>query len=68
MTTVQSGFAGGYSAWFNGVFLGSAQGSPTVSMTTDTWTIPSGSLRTGQDNVFVIIQGMSFRFVVTYRI
>ncbi|KAF8892186.1 glycosyl hydrolases family 35-domain-containing protein [Infundibulicybe gibba] len=55
-TTVQYGFAGGYSAWFNGVFLGSSQGSPTVSMTTDTWKIPSGSLRTGKDNVFVIIQ------------
>uniref|UniRef100_A0A8H7XSU3 Beta-galactosidase domain-containing protein n=1 Tax=Psilocybe cubensis TaxID=181762 RepID=A0A8H7XSU3_PSICU len=36
-TTVQFGFAGGYSAWLNGVFLGSSQGNSTVSFTTDTW-------------------------------
>jgi len=55
---VQFGFAGGYSAWLNGQFLGSAQGSPSVSLSDDTWTIPSGSLRIGQDNVFVIVQGV----------
>ncbi|KDR78586.1 hypothetical protein GALMADRAFT_244026 [Galerina marginata CBS 339.88] len=55
-TTVQSGFAGGYSAWINGVFLGSSQGSPTVSVTTDTWKLASSMLRVGQDNVFVILQ------------
>ncbi|KAF5362341.1 hypothetical protein D9756_002224 [Leucocoprinus leucothites] len=55
-TTVQFGFAGGYSAWLNGVFLGSAQGSPTVSLTSDTWGISRNSLRVGQDNVFVIVQ------------
>ncbi|PFH50283.1 glycoside hydrolase family 35 protein [Amanita thiersii Skay4041] len=56
VTTVQSGFAGGYSAWLNGNFLGSSQGSPTVSVTTDTWNITQTVLRPGQDNVFVIIQ------------
>lgn len=56
-TTVQYGFAGGYSAWLNGAFLGSSQGSPTVSMTTNTWTVPANNLRVGEDNVFVIIQG-----------
>ncbi|KAF8645087.1 hypothetical protein AX16_008145 [Volvariella volvacea WC 439] len=54
-TTVQSGFAGGYSAWLNGVFLGSAQGNATVSMTTDTWTIPAGALQIGQENVLVVV-------------
>lgn len=60
-TTVQYGFAGGYSAWFNGVFLGSSQGNATVSLTTNTWTIPAGTLRVGADNVFVIIQGGASR-------
>lgn len=56
-TTVQYGFAGGYSAWLNGVFLGSSQGSPTVSMTTNSWNISTNDLRVREDNVFVIIQG-----------
>ncbi|KAF8882056.1 glycoside hydrolase family 35 protein [Gymnopilus junonius] len=56
VTTVQSGFAGGYSAWINGVFLGSSQGSSTVSFTTDTWNLTSSVLRVGQDNVFVVLQ------------
>ncbi|KAF8997897.1 glycoside hydrolase family 35 protein [Cyathus striatus] len=55
-TTVQYGFAGGYSAWLNGVFLGSSQGSASISLTGDSWKIPSGSLRIGQDNVFTILQ------------
>ncbi|KAJ3561176.1 hypothetical protein NP233_g10355 [Leucocoprinus birnbaumii] len=55
-TTVQFGFAGGYSAWLNGIFLGSAQGSPSVSLTNDSWKIPTNSLRVGRDNVFVILQ------------
>ncbi|PPQ68112.1 hypothetical protein CVT26_005733 [Gymnopilus dilepis] len=59
VTTVQSGFAGGYSAWINGIFLGSSQGTPTVSLTTDTWNLSSSMLRVGQDNVFVILQGGS---------
>ncbi|KAF8202416.1 glycoside hydrolase family 35 protein [Pholiota molesta] len=57
VTTVQSGFAGGYSAWLNGVFLGSSQGTPTISLTTDTWNITSGMLRVRSNNVFVILQG-----------
>ena len=57
VTTVQSGFAGGYSAWLNGVFLGSSQGSPTISVTTDTWNLTSSMLRPGTTNVFVILQG-----------
>ncbi|TFK39704.1 glycoside hydrolase family 35 protein [Crucibulum laeve] len=56
ITTVQYGFAGGYSAWLNGVFLGSSQGNSTVSMTTDTWTIPTNTLHVGSDNVFVVVQ------------
>ncbi|KAF8078179.1 glycoside hydrolase family 35 protein [Lyophyllum atratum] len=55
-TTVQYGFAGGYSAWLNGVFLGSSQGNATVSLTTDRWPVPADTLRVGSDNVFVIIQ------------
>ncbi|KAF9472855.1 glycoside hydrolase family 35 protein [Pholiota conissans] len=56
VTSVQSGFAGGYSAWLNGIFLGSSQGSPTVSMTTDTWNITASMLRVRGNNVFVILQ------------
>ncbi|KAL9713437.1 hypothetical protein Ac2012v2_003047 [Leucoagaricus gongylophorus] len=58
VTAVQFGFAGGYSAWLNGQFLGSAQGSSSVSLINNTWTIPNGSLRIEQDNVFVIVQGV----------
>ncbi|KAF9269213.1 glycoside hydrolase family 35 protein [Marasmius fiardii PR-910] len=54
--TVQYGFAGGYSAWLNGVFLGSAQGSSTVSSSTNVWTFPSGSLKAGGENVIVVVQ------------
>ncbi|KAF7297824.1 Beta-galactosidase [Mycena kentingensis (nom. inval.)] len=39
--TVQYGFGGGYSAWLNGVFLGSSQGNSTVSLSTDVWTFPA---------------------------
>ncbi|KAJ3511125.1 hypothetical protein NLJ89_g4278 [Agrocybe chaxingu] len=56
VTTVQYGFAGGYSAWLNGVFLGSSQGNISVSLTTDTWGITPSMLRAGRDNVFVILQ------------
>ncbi|KAG6854992.1 hypothetical protein C0991_009815, partial [Blastosporella zonata] len=55
-TTVQYGFAGGYSTWLNGVFLGSSQGNATVSLTTDRWVIPANTLRVGSDNVFVVLQ------------
>lgn len=57
--TVQYGFAGGYSAWLNGVFLGSSQGTATISLSTDSWTIPSGTLRVNQTNVLVVFQGVS---------
>lgn len=72
VTTVQSGFAGGYSAWLNGMFLGSSQGTPTISMSTDTWNITSGMLRVRSNNVFVILQGNLFpcyyssRFLMLY--
>ncbi|KAG6811873.1 hypothetical protein H0H92_005449 [Tricholoma furcatifolium] len=56
-TTVQYGYAGGYSAWLNGIFLGSSQGNSSVSLTTDTWSIPEDALQVGSDNVFVILQG-----------
>jgi len=55
-TTVQYGFAGGYSAWLNGVFLGSSQGNATVSLTTDRWPVPGNTLHVGVDNVFVVFQ------------
>ncbi|KAJ7644336.1 glycoside hydrolase family 35 protein [Roridomyces roridus] len=54
--TVQYGFAGGYSAWLNGVFLGSSQGNSTVSMSSNVWTFPSGSLRVNETNVLVAFQ------------
>ncbi|KAJ3555978.1 hypothetical protein NM688_g2283 [Phlebia brevispora] len=53
--TVQGGFAFGYSAFLNGVFLGSSQGSPTVSMTADVWQFPNNSLREGE-NILTVIQ------------
>ncbi|KAJ3482157.1 hypothetical protein NLI96_g7176 [Meripilus lineatus] len=56
LLTVQGGFVFGYSAFLNGVFLGSNQGSPTVSLTSDSWTVPNGTLRIGQDNVLTVIQ------------
>ena len=57
--TVQGGFAFGYSAFLNGVFLGSNQGNASVSQTSDTWTFPSGALKAGEDNVVVVLQGTS---------
>jgi hypothetical protein len=54
--TVQYGFAGGYSTWLNGVFLGSSQGNATISLSTDSWPIPSGTLRVGQTNVLIVFQ------------
>jgi len=54
--TVQYGFAGGYTAWLNGVFLGSSQGNATISLSTDSWAIPSGALRVNQLNVLVVFQ------------
>ncbi|KAG9102571.1 hypothetical protein FRC06_001765 [Ceratobasidium sp. 370] len=54
--TVQGGFAFGFSAWFNGVFLGSSQGSATVSQTTVTWSIPNNTLAIGKDNVLAVLQ------------
>ncbi|KAE9405356.1 glycoside hydrolase family 35 protein [Gymnopus androsaceus JB14] len=54
--TVQYGFAGGYSAWLNGIFLGSSQGNSTVSLSTNVWTFPDGALIAGAENVVVVIQ------------
>jgi len=68
VTAVQFGFAGGYSAWLNGQFLGSAQGSSSVSLVNNTWTIPNGSLRIEQDNVFVIVQGVCLSRLIRPRI
>lgn len=48
--------------------MGSAQGSPSVSVTTNTWTIPNGSLRVGQDNVFVIVQGSCSCSIIVHTI
>lgn len=64
--TVQGGFAFGYSAFLNGVFLGSNQGNSTVSMTTDIWSIPNNTLKAG-DNVLTVIQGSS-RLTVPFPI
>ncbi|KAJ7043887.1 glycoside hydrolase family 35 protein [Mycena alexandri] len=54
--TVQYGFAGGYSTWLNGVFLGSSQGSATISLSTDSWPIPAGTLKINETNVLVVFQ------------
>ncbi|KAJ3902306.1 glycoside hydrolase family 35 protein [Lentinula edodes] len=54
--TVQYGFAGGYSAWLNGAFLGSSQGNATVSLSTNVWPFPDGALKVGADNVLVVLQ------------
>ncbi|THV02456.1 glycoside hydrolase family 35 protein [Dendrothele bispora CBS 962.96] len=54
--TVQYGFAGGYSAFLNGVFLGSGQGNSTISLSTDVWMFPDGALRAAEENVLVVIQ------------
>ncbi|KAK7048172.1 beta-galactosidase [Favolaschia claudopus] len=54
--TVQYGFAGGYSAWLNGVFLGSSQGNATISLSSNSWALPSGALKVGQTNVLVVFQ------------
>lgn len=56
---VQYGFGGGYTAWLNGAFLGSAQGNATVSVSENTWSIPDGTLRIGSDNVILVVQGQS---------
>ncbi|SJL04082.1 related to Probable beta-galactosidase C [Armillaria ostoyae] len=53
---VQYGFAGGYTAWLNGVFLGSGQGNSTVSLSEDSWAIPANTLQVGKDNVLVVVQ------------
>ncbi|KAI0318758.1 glycoside hydrolase family 35 protein [Amylostereum chailletii] len=54
--TVQGGFGFAYSVFLNSVFLGSSQGSATVSQTTAVWDVPSGALQVGQDNVLAVIQ------------
>ncbi len=59
---VQYGFAGGYTAWLNGVFLGSGQGNSTVSLSEDSWAIPANTLQVGKDNVVVVVQGILFSF------
>ncbi|KAI0765993.1 glycoside hydrolase family 35 protein [Irpex lacteus] len=54
--TVQGGLAFAYSAFLNGVFLGSSVGAASVSQTTDVWTFPEGALRNGSDNVLTVVQ------------
>ncbi|KAJ7175440.1 glycoside hydrolase family 35 protein [Mycena filopes] len=63
--TVQYGFAGGYSAWLNGVFLGSSQGSATISLSTDSWPIPADALKVNTTNVLVVFQGTHLPIVET---
>ena len=54
--TVMGGFGFGYAAWLNGVHLGGGQGNATVSQRTDLLAIPEGALKTGEDNVLVVVQ------------
>ena len=58
--TVQGGFVFGYSVFLNGVFLGSNQGTPTISQTTDVWAIPNNTLAVGEANVLTVFQGLYF--------
>jgi hypothetical protein len=57
--TVQGGFAFAYSAFLNGVFLGSGEGSPTVSVVNNVWTLPvgNGGVVAGKDNVLTVVMG-----------
>lgn len=54
--TVQGGVAFGYSAFLNGVFLGSYAGDPSTSVVTNTWNISKESLLIGEDNVLTVLQ------------
>ncbi|TCD69623.1 hypothetical protein EIP91_006848 [Steccherinum ochraceum] len=54
--TVQGGLVFGYSAFLNGVFLGSSPGSTTASVVNNIWQIANGTLRVGQDNVLTVLQ------------
>ncbi|KAJ7505516.1 glycoside hydrolase family 35 protein [Mycena galericulata] len=54
--TVQYGFAGGYSVWLNAIFLGSSQGNSTISLSSDSWAIPNGTLKVNETNVLVVFQ------------
>ncbi|KAH8834879.1 glycoside hydrolase family 35 protein [Flagelloscypha sp. PMI_526] len=52
---VFGGYAFAYTAWLNSVFLGSNQGTASVSERKDTWVIPGGTLRVGENNVLVVL-------------
>ncbi|KAL1710662.1 glycoside hydrolase family 35 protein [Schizophyllum commune] len=54
---VMGGFAFGYTAWINGAYLGSGQGNSTVAESNNTWSIPDNTLKVGEDNVLVVLQG-----------
>ncbi|KAI0788892.1 glycoside hydrolase family 35 protein [Abortiporus biennis] len=54
-STVQGGFGFAYSAFLNGVFLGSHEGNSTVSGVSDVWSIPANAPKSGE-NVLVILQ------------
>jgi hypothetical protein len=54
--TVIGGYAFAYSAWLNGVYIGSGQGSSTVGQLTDLWAFPQSALRPGQDNILTVLQ------------
>ncbi|KAI5890378.1 glycoside hydrolase family 35 protein [Schizophyllum commune H4-8] len=54
--SVMGGFAFGYTAWLNGVYLGSGQGNSTVAESNSTWSIPDNTLKAGEDNVLVVLQ------------
>lgn len=59
--TIQGGFAFAYSAFLNGAFLGSGEGSPTISLTANVWDIPGNSLLVGKENVLTVVMGKQFR-------
>lgn len=57
---MQGGLVFGYSAYLNGVFLGSYAGTTSASLSNNVWQIPANTLVVGNDNVLTVLQGVYF--------